>query len=146
MMKQTVMKQKTSRGWGKLLFWNLFIGIGAIVGSVGMWIDPSGKEMGLAEQLTYFQVLPFANYLFQDFVVPGVALMLVNGLPNLFVAWLAWRKRPIAAPLNACLGVILMLWVSLQFYLLPLNPVSTLYLFFGFTQALTGWRLSHYPN
>ena len=116
------------------------------MGSVGMWIDPSGKEMGLAEQLTYFQVLPFANYLFQDFVVPGVALMLVNGLPNLFVAWLAWRKRPIAAPLNACLGVILMLWVSLQFYLFPLNPVSTLYLFFGFTQALTGWRLSHYPN
>ena len=51
MMKQTVMGQKTSRGWGKLLFWNLFIGIGAIVGSVGMWIDPSGKAMGLAEQL-----------------------------------------------------------------------------------------------
>ena len=116
------------------------------MGSVGMWIDPSGKAMGLAEQLPCFQVLPFANYLFQDFVVPGVALMLVNGLPNLFVAWLAWRKRPIAAPLNACLGVILMLWVSLQFYLFPLNPVSTLYLFFGFTQALTGWHLSHCPN
>ena len=107
-----------------LLFWNLFIGIGAIVGSVGMWIDPSGKAMGLAEQL------------------PGVALMLVNGLPNLLVAWLAWRKRPIAAPLNACLGVVLMLWIFLQFYLFPLNPLSTIYLFFGLTQALTGWRLS----
>ena len=142
MTKQTVMKQKVRKGWDMLLFWNLFIGIGAVIGSVGMWIDPSGKLMGLAEQLPCLQVLPFAHVLFQDFTLPGMALMLVNGLPNLFVAWLAWRKHPIAALLNIGLGATLMIWVSLQFYLFPLNPVSTLYLFFGLTQALTGWHLS----
>ena len=56
----------------------LFIGIGAVAGATGMLVDPSGKAMGMAAMLPYFQVLPFAEYVFQDFVFSGIALLIVN--------------------------------------------------------------------
>ena len=53
------MKQKsrfeTARRW--LVFWTLFIGIGAVAGALAMLIDPSGRFMGMDAMLPYFQVL-----------------------------------------------------------------------------------------
>lgn len=43
-----------------LVFWTLFIGIGAVGGAAMMLLDPSGKTMGMDGMLPYFQVLPFA--------------------------------------------------------------------------------------
>lgn len=51
-----------------LIFWTLFIGLGAVAGAFGMLLDPSGKAMGMDAMLPYFQVLPFADVLFQNFV------------------------------------------------------------------------------
>ena len=50
-----------------LIFWTLFIGIGAVAGAFGMLSDPTGKNMGMDAMLPYFQVLPFAEVVFQDF-------------------------------------------------------------------------------
>ena len=77
-----------------LIFWTLFIGLGAVAGASGMLIDPTGKTMGMDAMLPYFQVLPFADVLFQDFVFSGVALLIVNGLTNLTAAALLLRKNP----------------------------------------------------
>ncbi len=38
-----------------LIFWTLFIGIGALFGSLGMLIDPTGKALGMDQMLSYFQ-------------------------------------------------------------------------------------------
>ena len=40
-----------------LLFWTLFIGIGAMFGGACMLIDPSGKLMGMDAMLPYFKKL-----------------------------------------------------------------------------------------
>ena len=50
-----------------LIFWMLFIGLGAVAGALGMLLDPSGKSLGMDAMLPYFQVLPFADVVFQDF-------------------------------------------------------------------------------
>lgn len=67
------MKQKsrfeTARRW--LVFWTLFIGIGAVAGALAMLIDPSGRFMGMDAMLPYFQVLPFADRVFQDLHFPA---------------------------------------------------------------------------
>ena len=34
-----------------LIFWTLFIGIGAVAGAIGMLVDPSGKAMGMDAML-----------------------------------------------------------------------------------------------
>ena len=79
-MKQHSRYQTTRR---LLIFWTLFVAIGAVGGAIGMLLDPSGKLMGIDTMLPYFQVLPFAEVVFQDFTFSGYALLIVNGLTNL---------------------------------------------------------------
>ena len=76
-----------------LVFWTLFIGIGAVAGGLSMIIDPSGKALHMDGMLPFFQVLPFANVLFQDFLFSGFALLIVNGLTNLTAAILLLKKK-----------------------------------------------------
>ena len=47
-----------------LIFWCLFAGIEAVIGSIGMFINPSGKLMMMDTMLPYFSVLPFSEMLF----------------------------------------------------------------------------------
>ena len=81
-----------ARNW--LLFWTLFIGLGAVTGRRRCCWTPSGKTLGMDAMLPYFQVLPFAETVFQDFTFSGWALLLVNGLTNLTAAGLLLREKP----------------------------------------------------
>ena len=62
--KKKKSRYQIARRW--LIFWTLFIGIGAVAGATGMLADPSGKAMGMDGMLPYFQVLPLADILYQD--------------------------------------------------------------------------------
>lgn len=122
-----------------LLFWTIFIGIGAVAGSSAMLIDPSGGLMGMDAMLPYFQKLPFAEIVFQDFVFSGISLLIVNGISNLTVAALLIANKRIGAVLGGVFGITLMLWICIQFYMFPLNFMSTAYFIFGFIKAITGY-------
>ncbi len=122
-----------------LLFWTIFIGIGAVAGSTAMLIDPSGGLMGMDAMLPYFQKLPFAEIVFQDFVFSGISLLIVNGISNLTAAGLLIANKRIGAVLGGVFGITLMLWICIQFYMFPLNFMSTAYFIFGFIQAITGY-------
>ena len=121
------------------IFWTLFIGIGAVMGALAMLHDPSGKIMGMDAMLPYFQVLPFAERIFQDFIFAGWALLIVNGLTNLTAAGLLLAKKPAGTVLSGVFGVTLMLWICIQFYIFPPNFMSTVYFIFGAAQAATGY-------
>ena len=77
MKKHRLTRSQIAGRW--LLFWTVFIGIGAVAGAMGMLLDPSGKAMGMDTMLPYFQVLPFADVLFQNYTFSGIALLIVNG-------------------------------------------------------------------
>ena len=124
-----------------------------------MLLDPSGKAMGMDAMLPYFQVLPLAEYLYQDYTFPGIALLIVNGLTNLTAAVLLLQKRKSGVVLGGVFGVTLMLWICIQFVIFPPNFMSTIYFIFGFCQAVTGYMawvfekqeafhvdISDYPN
>ena len=66
------------------IFWSLFIGIGALWGSIMMFTDPLGKFFGMYPLLPGFQKLPFSDIFFQNFIFPGIALLLVTGMTNLY--------------------------------------------------------------
>ena len=130
--------------WKCLVFWTLFIGIGAVAGGLSMIIDPSGKALHMDGMLPFFQVLPFANVLFQDFLFSGFALLIVNGLTNLTAAILLLKKKKTGVILGGIFGITLMLWICIQFYMFPMNFMSTLFFIFGICQAVTGyvtWKL-----
>ena len=122
-----------------LLFWTLFIGLGAVLGAVCMLCEPSGRILGMDAMLPYFQVLPFADVLFQDFTFSGWALLIVNGVSNLTAAALLLAKKNAGVRLGGLFGITLMLWICIQFYMFPLNFMSTIYFVFGLCQALTGY-------
>ncbi|MDO4544137.1 MAG: hypothetical protein Q4C01_06245 [Clostridia bacterium] len=122
-----------------LIFWCLFIGIGAVAGAVGMLVDPSGKALGMDAMLPYFEVLPFSGVLFSDFTFSGIALLTVNGLTNLLAAVLLLKRKKAGLVLGGVFGVTLMLWICIQFYIFPFNFMSTAYFIFGLIQALTGY-------
>ena len=127
----------TARKW--LIFWTLFIGIGALAGGLSMIVDPSGKALHMDGMLPYFQKLPFADVLFQDFLFSGFALLIVNGLTNLTAAVLLFRKKKLGVILGGIFGVTLMLWICIQFYMFPVNFMSSIYFVFGLCQAITGY-------
>ena len=133
------MKSRYKIARGLLIFWTLFIGLGAVAGSIGMFVDTTGKAMGMDVTLPYFQKLPFAEYVFQDFLFPGIALLIVNGISNLTAAALLIAKKKSGIICGGVFGITLMLWICIQFYMFPLNFMSTIYFVFGFLQAVTGY-------
>ena len=79
-----------------------------------MIIDPSGKTLHMDGMLPFFQVLPFSDLVFQDFLFSGYALLIVNGLTNLTAAVLLFRKKKIGILLGGIFGITLMLWICIQ--------------------------------
>lgn len=134
---KTKSRYKTTKKF--LIFWTLFIGLGAMLGGIMMLIDPSGETIGMAAMLPYFKKLPFADVLFRDFVFSGIMLLIVNGITNLVAATLLFFDKKIGVVLGGTFGVTLMLWICIQFYMFPLNFMSTIYFIFGFLQAVTGY-------
>lgn len=104
-----------------------------------MLLDPTGKSMEMDAMLPFFKKLPFADILFQDFTFSGIALLLVNGLPNLLAAGLLLGRKPQGTVLGGVLGITLMLWICIQLYMFPPNFMDTAYFLFGLAQALTGY-------
>ena len=122
-----------------LLFWTLFIGIGALAGSLSMLIEPDGSILHMESLLPYFSVLPLSRYLFQDYTFPGIALLLVNCVPNLVASHLILRKKESGIVLGVIQGIVLMLWITIQFVIFPFNFLSTSYFIFGILQAISGF-------
>ena len=135
-IKKARSRFECARKW--LIFWTLFIGFGAVFGAGCMLLDPIGRFMGMDAMLPYFQKLPFAEIVFQDFTFSGWALLIVNGISNLTAAALLFARKKSGIILGGVFGVTLMLWICIQFYMFPLNFMSTAYFFFGLAQAATG--------
>jgi len=134
-----ILKTTSKRLRNIQLFWGLFIGIGAYFGALMMIAEPSGKTFGMIGMLPFFQKLPFAEIFFQNFLFPGIALLIVNGFTNTISVILLLRRSKYAALSGMICGIILMLWIVVQFYIFPLNFMSMLYFVFGGLQAANGW-------
>lgn len=134
------MKSRYNRAKKILMFWTLFIGLGALWGASCMFISPDGSLLKMESLLPYFQVLPLSWLLYQNYIFPGIALMLINGIPNLCAfALLLLKKHKKGVILGTIQGIVLMLWITIQFVIFPSNILSQSYFVFGLLQAVTGY-------
>ena len=122
-----------------LIFLCLFVAIGAVYGSVCMFIDPTGKLLGMENLLPYFNVLPLSKILFQDYIFPGISLLIVNGLTNFVATYFLIRDKKVGTVLGATFGITLMLWIVIQFAILPKNAMSIIFFIVGFIQFIIGY-------
>lgn len=122
-------------------FWELFIGLGAVAGAAMMFADPTGRAFGMDTMLPLFSPLPFAEVLFRDFLFPGIALLLCNGLTNLISFVLLVRRSRFASLAGITCGILLMLWIGIQFYIFPFSFMSSAYFIFGAGETITACLL-----
>ena len=118
----------------------LFLGINGLIGGAIMLSDPFGVPMGMP--ITYLEHTPF-----QNFIVPGLCLILIWGVGSFFTLiglwlrpnWLAGANRMIhehwAWSFSVLLGVGLFVWLTFQLFTLPaVAPIQ--YILYGLAMFL----------
>lgn len=131
------------RRWTRtvILILTAFVGVGAVGGAVCMFLDPTGGIMQMEPLLPYFQKMPFADALFQNYIFPGISLLIVNGLSNLTAFVLILKNKKAGYVLGWVFGVTLMLWICIQFWLFaPDVPVlDVIFVTIGAVQLVVGY-------
>ena len=83
-----------------------FLAIGAAAGTWALIADRNGGDN---VDMTLLEGTPFDSYL-----IPGLALLVLNCLFPLAVMALAVTRKPLAGPGHVAAGVVLMAWILAQ--------------------------------
>ena len=118
-------------------FLTLFIGIGAVVGALMMWIDPSGQKWGMEPLLEMLRAkMPWPDVFFKNFSPSGFVLLAVNGLTQFLATILLFKKHRLAPHAVLACGIILMLWIVLEWWVWGFNFMSNIYFVFGLVEVV----------
>ncbi len=111
----------------------VFLGLGGFVGGIPMQVDPTGSSMGLPAGL--LENLPIDN-----FVLPGLFLIVVMGIIPIVIAVGVWRRSDWAWVATLAIGGVLVLWILFQFILWG-EPIAIqyFYLMLGLVIFAMGW-------
>ena len=116
-----------------LLFIN---GVAALAGGARLIGDPSGEAMGWTKEM--LEHSPFDNYL-----MPGVILLTVNGLLSLIIAVLTIKKNKIYTSYIILQGAVLCGWIITEIMMIRLyHPLHFIFLAVGLLLIVCGYILS----
>jgi len=90
--------------------------------------DPTGRAIGIPPG--WIESTVFATYF-----IPGIYLLVVNGLAMFLAAALSVRRHPVAPWLTGALGVGLITWITVEVVTLPETMILT-WVFLGVGFAL----------
>ena len=80
--------------------------------------------------------MPWPEVLCKDFSPSGYALLAVNGLPQLLAALMLFKKHPWAYRVTLACGILLMLWIVLEWYVWGFVALSNIYFVLGLIEAV----------
>ena len=116
----------------------LFIGIGAVAGAVMMWVDPLGTTWGGEPLLEMLRAkMPWPDVFFKNFVPSGFVLLCLNGIPQFIAAYLLFKKHRLAQHAVLVCGLILMLWIVLEWWVWGFNALSNIFFVLGLVETIT---------
>ncbi len=84
-----------------------FLSLTSIIGSCSLMADPTGESLRIPIDL--LDSTPFSNYF-----LPGLFLLLINGIPAFIIAILTIKKINSYPFLVISQGGLLMLWLTAQ--------------------------------
>jgi len=130
------MLPNTSKGLANVLgVLQVFIGLGAVAGGLGLALEPSGARLEIPLKL--LEKSPFSSYL-----IPGIVLLCVNGFGNLLGAVASFKRQPYAGQAAMALGGFLVTWIVLQVYWFAgIHWLHALYFALGLIEFVLGWSL-----
>jgi hypothetical protein len=134
----TAMKPPLSNSAKVLVGLELFLAIGALGGGAALFLSPDGSALGLPLSL-----LERAG--FEDFLIPGLILFVVNGLLPLVSALGMLRRRPWGPASAMVVGLVLVGWIAAQVALIRSfsAPLHGGYLLLGVAIGRLGFTLHH---
>jgi len=111
----------------------VFIAVGAIPAGLSMIFQPDGSGIGISTDI-------LLDSPFSDFLVPGLFLLLVNGLCNAIGAFFSFRRNNYAGLIGLSLGIIMILWICTQVYLVGLiHFLQPLFFVVGLGELILGY-------
>ena len=133
-MENTNINKNLYTGLGVL---QAFIGLGALGGGIMLVIDPSGSALGVP--LSFLEGSPFPDYL-----IPGIFLLVVNGVGSLIGAGYSFSRKRYAQEIAIVLGSILVAWIVIQVIIIrSFSWLHVLYFILGVLELGIGlyiWR------
>lgn len=113
-----------------------FTAIGAIPAGILFLMDSSGRLMGMTPDF-------LADSPLRSFLLPGLFLLIVNGLTSAAGAYLSFSGNRFAGIAGLALGSMLCIWIAVQFaWLTETSFLQPLILIVGLLEILAGWRLA----
>jgi hypothetical protein len=112
-----------------------FTAIGAIPAGIGYLLDTTGQRMGVTTEM-------LANSPFDSFLLPGLFLLVVNGLAHVAGAWLSFSRNRFAGHAGLTLGVVLTIWIIIQVAWIGLSHfLQPLFLIIGLINIFLSWKI-----
>ncbi|MBN2281762.1 MAG: hypothetical protein JXQ65_14365 [Candidatus Marinimicrobia bacterium] len=119
-------------------FLQSFVALGAIPSGVLFLLAPDGSKIGLSLDILH-------NSPFTDFFIPGLFLLMVNGLFNLAGAFLSFFKSKYCGFGGIGLGIFLIIWILIQVYYIGLTHFfQPLFLVIGGVEFFLGYKIHHF--
>ncbi|MDE3188858.1 MAG: hypothetical protein KGM96_15200 [Acidobacteriota bacterium] len=84
-----------------------FLGLSSLAGAIPMIVDPSGAAMQMP--LSLLRHSPF-----HSFLIPGILLLLFDGVLALWVLWLAMMAKPRHGLWIVFQGCVLLVWLAVE--------------------------------
>ncbi len=112
-----------------------FTAIGAIPAGIAYLIDTTGGRMGVNPEL-------LAHSPLDSFLLPGLFLLVVNGLANVAGAYLSFTRNRYAGHAGLILGMLLSLWIIIQVAWITLSSfMQPLFLAIGLINIFVSWKI-----
>lgn len=129
------MKRKSlQRAATALAVVQLFNGLSALAGGIGLMSDPSGGNVAM--KLEWLTGTPFSTFL-----IPGIILFVVNGMGNIGGFFFTLKKRIYAGGIGFIFGVIMMGWIIVQVSMIGyMSFLQPLYFATGLLQMIFGFQ------
>jgi hypothetical protein len=91
----------------------IFLGLSGVIGAIPLIVNPGDEPWSMPQSL--LQYSPFRSYL-----VPGIILLIANGLFNVWALWLTVSRRPGYGWWVIVQGVVLLGWLIVEVAMLRL--------------------------
>jgi len=113
----------------------LFIGLGAVGGGLALVLEPNGSNLGVPLEMLKHSPFP-------DFLIPGIVLLLVNGIGSIAGSFSSFKQYQYCAEIALALGVFLASWIIIQVYWIQgFHWLHALYLSLGIIELIFGLLL-----
>ncbi len=117
-----------------LIFLHAFVGIGALFGGAGAVLNPN-NPMGISVDV-------LKNSPFNNFLIPGIFLLIVIGFGNLITAVFLYYEYKYNLYLSHLMGLALVGWIVIQCIIMrTINILHIIYFFIGAVETVLSLKI-----